>query len=65
MPRTRRLHPPTRPGQGGRQGLERWRWREGDGAGQNWGEKVSWRIGKGAELKELIAAKDRLTKARL
>ncbi|CAK4030521.1 FAD dependent oxidoreductase [Lecanosticta acicola] len=49
----------------GGQDIERWQWKNEDLNGKNWGESVSWRVGKGAELRELIAAKDRLVRARL
>lgn len=49
----------------GEQPLQRWKWKKEDLSGQNWGDKVSWRIGQGAELKELIAAKAKVVKARL
>ncbi|CZT15890.1 related to FAD-dependent oxidoreductase [Ramularia collo-cygni] len=49
----------------GKQNEGRWKWKNVDLTGKNWGEGVSWRIGKGSELKELLAAKDKLVKARL
>lgn len=49
----------------GQQPLERWQWRTEDKRGQDWGTAVSWRIGKGGELKDLIEAKDKLIRARL
>ncbi|KAK4498343.1 hypothetical protein PRZ48_011001 [Zasmidium cellare] len=51
--------------QKGKQELGRWRWKDVDLRGQGWGESVSWRIGKGAELRELIAAKEKVVRARL
>lgn len=48
----------------GEQPLTRWQWRTEDLRGKDWGGAVSWRIGKGAELKELIEAKSILEKAR-
>ncbi|KAL9093942.1 MAG: hypothetical protein Q9165_003865 [Trypethelium subeluteriae] len=47
------------------QHLQRWRWKDVDLTGQNWGDAVSWRIGKGAELKDLIAAQSKIARARL
>lgn len=49
----------------GRQDERRWQWRTPQTSGQNWGEKVSWRIGKGAELSELVEAKMKMDRARL
>lgn len=49
----------------GEQTEQRWKWKKIDLTKQNWGEKVSWRIGKGAELKDLIQAKNKLIRARL
>lgn len=49
----------------GRQSLARWQWKSLDKADTNWGDSVSWRIGKGAELKDLLEAKDKLVRARL
>ena len=51
--------------QKGEQPLPRWQWRIEDKRGQDWGKTVSWRIGQGAELKKLIKAKEKLTRARL
>lgn len=49
----------------GQQTLQRWQWKDVDLTNQNWGESVSWRIGKGGVLKDLIAAKDKVIRARL
>ncbi|KAI9695085.1 MAG: hypothetical protein M1820_008947 [Bogoriella megaspora] len=49
----------------GEQHLQRWWWKDTDLKDQNWGEAVSWRIGKGAELKDLIEAQSRIARARL
>lgn len=49
----------------GEQRLPRWRWKDVDLTGQNWGDNVSWRIGKGAKLNDLVQAKDRMVRARL
>ena len=49
----------------GHQPLERWQWRNTDLRGQNWGTAVSWRIGEGGVLQDLIKAKDKLIRARL
>lgn len=49
----------------GEQRLKRWQWKDVDMTGKNWGEGVSWRIGQGAELMDLVLAKDRLLRARL
>lgn len=49
----------------GSQEIKRWQWKDVDLTGQNWGEAVSWRIGQGSELKDLIAAKEKLIRARL
>ena len=49
----------------GGQRLQRWRWKDSDLTGHNWGEAVSWRIGKGAELKDLITAQNKIARARL
>lgn len=43
----------------------RWQWRSDSTADQSWGDAVSWRIGAGAELKELIDRKKQLERARL
>lgn len=49
----------------GEQSLPRWRFRTGGKSAADWGHQVSWRIGKGMELCELIASKDKLLQARL
>lgn len=50
----------------GHQSESRWRWRCGKGSsGAEWGQAVSWRVGTGRELKELIEEKERLNRARL
>lgn len=49
----------------GKQNEKRWRWKDVDLTGQSWGEAVSWRIGKGMELKELVEAKEKVVRARL
>ncbi|EME42294.1 hypothetical protein DOTSEDRAFT_73205 [Dothistroma septosporum NZE10] len=49
----------------GKQELKRWQWKDIDLRNQDWGEAVSWRIGKGAVLKELIQAKEKVNRARL
>ncbi|KXT01610.1 hypothetical protein AC578_8016 [Pseudocercospora eumusae] len=49
----------------GKQSEQRWMWKSVDLTKQNWGEKVSWRIGKGAELRDLLKAKEKLIRARL
>ncbi|KAG9520803.1 oxygen oxidoreductase, partial [Aureobasidium melanogenum] len=38
----------------GRQNIDRWCWKTKDERGQDWGDGVSWRIGKSRELSELI-----------
>ncbi|KFX97637.1 hypothetical protein V490_02687 [Pseudogymnoascus sp. VKM F-3557] len=38
----------------GKQDALRWQWRETDLRGENWADDVSWRIGTGAELRDLI-----------
>lgn len=49
----------------GKQTLPRWQWRTTDMRGQDWGAAVSWRIGESLELKDLVAEKDKITRARL
>ncbi|KAK5108527.1 hypothetical protein LTR62_008267 [Meristemomyces frigidus] len=49
----------------GRQTEQRWQWRASTGTDANWGNSVSWRIGEGAELSDLIEAKSKLLRARL
>ena len=49
----------------GKQTLPRWQWRTTNLTGKDWGEAVSWRIGKGSELKDLLVAKEKLERARL
>jgi sarcosine oxidase/L-pipecolate oxidase len=44
----------------GEQVLLRWRWRTLDTSNQEWGASVSWRVGEGGELKELIEARSKL-----
>lgn len=48
----------------GRQTEKRWQWKAG-GGGDDWGDAVSWRIGKSRELRDLIKEKKRLEQARL
>ena len=48
-----------------RQSESRWRWKDESTAGKDWGEAVSWRVGRGQELKELIEEKTKLVRARL
>ncbi|KAI5271265.1 oxygen oxidoreductase [Aureobasidium subglaciale] len=36
------------------QKVDRWRWKTKDERGKDWGDGVSWRIGKGRELSELV-----------
>lgn len=38
----------------GKQNIGRWCWKTKDERGQDWGDAVSWRIGKSRELSELI-----------
>ena len=49
----------------GEQSLSRWQWKSPAEADTKWGDAVSWRIGKGAELKELLEAKEKMVRARL
>ena len=42
----------------GRQNEKRWQWRNSDGNRSKWGESVSWRVGEGAELRDLVEQKD-------
>lgn len=49
----------------GEQKLPRWSWREDSGVDQDWGGAISWRIGEGSELNQLIEAKTKLIRARL
>ena len=49
----------------GGQPLERWRWRTTDLRGKDWGEEVSWRIGGGCELSELVKENEKMLRARL
>ncbi|KAI7241506.1 oxygen oxidoreductase [Hortaea werneckii] len=49
----------------GKQTLPRWQWRTEDLRGKNWGDSVSWRIGRARELRELIDEKSKLIRARL
>lgn len=49
----------------GEQREERWRWKEGDFRGEEWGEGVSWRVGEGGEWRDLVAKREKLLKARL
>lgn len=51
--------------QQGTQPEARWRWRTGDDIDNDWGQSVSWRIGRSRELEELIEEKARLSRARL
>lgn len=48
----------------GEQSLARWQWRDIKKA-EDWGEAVSWRIGKERKLSELIEEKERLVRAKL
>ena len=48
----------------GSQTLPRWQWRHETNVA-DWGQDVSWRIGQGGELKDLIEAKTKLLRARL
>lgn len=49
----------------GEQPLARWQFRTEDRRGESWGAAVSWRIGDGGELKDLVRAKEKLLRARL
>lgn len=49
----------------GEQKQQRWQWKTCDGKGSDWGASVSWRIGQGGELAELIKDKQKLERARL
>lgn len=49
----------------GNQPEPRWQWRNPSDSSNDWGDAVSWRIGEGAELKDLIAAKQKIVRARL
>ena len=49
----------------GQQMLPRWQWRTTDLRGQDWGNAVSWRIGEGRELSDLIEENNKLQRARL
>ncbi|OJJ42152.1 hypothetical protein ASPZODRAFT_29407 [Penicilliopsis zonata CBS 506.65] len=42
--------------QRGQQSEPRWQWRTPSAGGQQWGDAVSWRVGRGGELTELIEA---------
>ena len=44
---------------------KRWQWRDESSIQKDWGNAVSWRIGEGAELRDLITAKEKLQRARL
>ncbi|KAL9110786.1 MAG: hypothetical protein Q9227_004778 [Pyrenula ochraceoflavens] len=48
----------------GRQKESRWKWRE-HGEEKEWGDEISWRIGKTRDLKELLREKAMLVRARL
>ena len=49
----------------GEQPLPRWQWRDMKEGNNDWGSSVSWRIGEGAELKDLIEEKSKVIRARL
>ena len=49
----------------GQQALPRWQWRMSDLRGEDWGKAISWRIGEGRELSDLIKENDKLKQARL
>nr|POF01400.1 l-saccharopine oxidase [Quercus suber] len=49
----------------GEQPEPRWQWRAPADSSAMWGDSVSWRIGKGAELKELVQAHSRVIRAKL
>ncbi|KAJ9608628.1 hypothetical protein H2200_006399 [Cladophialophora chaetospira] len=51
----------------GVQRLPRWQWRHSQGqkAGKDWGDAVSWRIGNTREIEEVIEEQSRAVKARL
>ncbi|ETN39051.1 uncharacterized protein HMPREF1541_05273 [Cyphellophora europaea CBS 101466] len=50
----------------GHQSLKRWQWRAPkQGSAEDWGDEVSWRIGKTKEIREVIEERSRMLKARL
>ena len=51
----------------GEQSLSRWQWKSPVEVDANWGDAVSWRIGQGGELKELLQAQaqEKILRARL
>jgi sarcosine oxidase/L-pipecolate oxidase len=49
----------------GKQNEARWQWRTPSGNASQWGDSVSWRVGQGAELKEIIEANAMVNRARL
>lgn len=49
----------------GKQQEQRWQWKSSSGTIKDWGEAVSWRIGSGRELSELVEEKEKLERARL
>jgi sarcosine oxidase / L-pipecolate oxidase len=50
----------------GRQVLPRWQWRmKHEGEGKDWGDEVSWRIGKTKEISEVVMEQSRVVRARL
>lgn len=42
---------------GNKQPIARWRWKNADGSGGNWGGDVSWRLGQSKELSEILPPK--------
>ena len=50
----------------GKQLVPRWRWKASKGkGGKEWGDDVSWRIGKTGEIGDVIKEQERMVKARL
>lgn len=48
-----------------KQERQRWQWKNEDQRGKDWGDAVSWRIGKERSLQDLIEEKNKLIRARL
>jgi sarcosine oxidase/L-pipecolate oxidase len=49
----------------GQQNEQRWKWPTTDSSGQDWGDAVSWRVGRGGELRDFVDVDSRPVRASL
>jgi sarcosine oxidase/L-pipecolate oxidase len=49
----------------GQQNKQRWKWPTADLSGQDWGDAVSWRVGRGGELQDFVDVDSRAVRASL